>query len=191
VVPSAPAPPSNSRKVWRFLGVSALARELSSWPGRSVFGCTATIRSSQHGALAVPHSSTPRPRLSFPFGVLFAPFPVCSLCLQERLSLDDSVCAFSVLDRYLARNRPVCWNIGIDRDEDSELIVLQYYAGTRSLYIQEGRQDKGRKTAPPEPVPSDSVMSRRLLISGRLLISHVRTPPHLRTPPYSDNWIHS
>ena len=28
-------------------------------------------------------------------------------------------------------------------------IILQYYAGTRSLYIQEGRQDKGRKTAPP------------------------------------------
>jgi len=28
-------------------------------------------------------------------------------------------------------------------------IVFQYYAGTRSLYIQEGRQDKGRKTAPP------------------------------------------
>ena len=28
-------------------------------------------------------------------------------------------------------------------------IVLQYYAGTRSLYIQEGRQDKGRKTVPP------------------------------------------
>ena len=59
-------------------------------------------------------------------------------------------------------------------------IVLQYYAGTRSLYIQEGRQDKGRKTAPPEPVLGDSVMSGRLLISGchlwslmsgRLLIS--------------------
>jgi len=50
-------------------------------------------------------------------------------------------------------------------------IVLQYYAGTRSLYIQEGRQDKGRKTAPPrEPVIRDSVMSGRLLISGRHLI---------------------
>jgi len=49
-------------------------------------------------------------------------------------------------------------------------IVLQYYAGTRSLYIQEGRQDKGRKTAPPEPVLGDSVMSGRLLISGRHLI---------------------
>ena len=49
-------------------------------------------------------------------------------------------------------------------------IVLQYYAGTRSLYIQEGRQDKGRKTA-----PRDSARG----------LSHVRTPPpvrHLRTP---------
>jgi len=42
-------------------------------------------------------------------------------------------------------------------------IVLQYYADTRSLYIQEGRQGKGRKTAPPEPVLGDSVMSGRLL----------------------------
>jgi len=49
-------------------------------------------------------------------------------------------------------------------------ILLQYYAGTRSPYIQEGRQDKGRKTAPPEPVLGDSVMSGRLLISGRHLI---------------------
>jgi len=50
-------------------------------------------------------------------------------------------------------------------------IVYQYYAGTRSLYIQEGRQDKGRKTAPR---------------AGARGLSHVRTPPHLRTPPYSD-----
>jgi len=50
-------------------------------------------------------------------------------------------------------------------------IVLQYYAGTRSLYIQEGRQDKGRKTAPRD---------------GARGLSHVRTPPpvrHVRTPP--------
>jgi len=79
-----------------------------------------------------------------------------------------------------------CWNIWIDKREDCELFVLQYYAVTRSLYIQEGPQDKGRKTARPEPVLGDSVMSGCLLISGRLLISHVRTPPHLRTPPYSD-----
>jgi len=49
-------------------------------------------------------------------------------------------------------------------------IVLHYYAGTRSLYIQEGRQDKGRKTAPRD---------------GARGLSHVRTPPpvrHLRTP---------
>jgi len=38
-----------------------------------------------------------------------------------------------------------CWNIWIDKVK----IVLQYYVGTRSLYIQEGRQDKGRKTVPP------------------------------------------
>ena len=57
-------------------------------------------------------------------------------------------------------------------------IVYQYYAGTRSIYIQEGRQDKGRKTAPR---------------AGARGLSHVRTPPHLwtpphlRTPPYSDS----
>jgi len=56
-------------------------------------------------------------------------------------------------------------------------IVYQYYAGTRSVYIQEGRQDKGRKTAPR---------------AGARGLSHVRTPAHLwtpshfRTPPYSD-----
>ena len=49
-------------------------------------------------------------------------------------------------------------------------IVLQYYVGTRSLYIQEGRQDEGRKTAPPELVLRDSVMFGRLLISGGNLI---------------------
>jgi len=50
-------------------------------------------------------------------------------------------------------------------------IVLQHYAGARSLYIQEGRQDKGRKTAPR---------------AGTRGLSHVRTPPpvhHVRTPP--------
>ena len=56
-------------------------------------------------------------------------------------------------------------------------IVYQYYVGTRSLYIEEGTQDNGRKTA---------------LRAGARGISHVRTPPHLwmpphlRTPPYSD-----
>jgi len=54
-------------------------------------------------------------------------------------------------------------------------IVYQYYVGTRSLYIEEGTQDNGRKTA---------------LRAGARGISHVRTPPHLwmpphlRTPPY-------
>jgi len=50
-------------------------------------------------------------------------------------------------------------------------IVLQHYAGARSLYIKEGRQDKGRKTAPR---------------AGARELSHVRTPPpvcHVRTPP--------
>jgi len=47
---------------------------------------------------------------------------------------------------------------------------LQHYAGARSLYIQEGRQDKGRKTA-PRAGARDSVMSGRLLISGRHLWS--------------------
>jgi len=59
-----------------------------------------------------------------------------------------------------------CWNMWIDKRED----VLQYYAGTRSLYIKEGRQGKGRKTAPRD---------------GARGLSHVRTPPpvrHLRTP---------
>jgi len=37
---------------------------------------------------------------------------------------------------------------GSIKGEDCELIVLQYYTGARSLYIQEGRRDKGRKTAP-------------------------------------------
>jgi len=59
---------------------------------------------------------------------------------------------------------------GSIKGEDCELIVLQYYAGTRSLYIQEGRQDKGRKTAPPR--------------AGARGLSHVRTPLHLRTPPH-------
>jgi len=65
-----------------------------------------------------------------------------------------------------------CWNIWIDKREDCELIVLHHYMGARSLYIQEGRRDKGRKTAPPEPVLGDSVMSGRHLrsvISGRHL----------------------
>jgi len=38
---------------------------------------------------------------------------------------------------------------GSIKGEDCELIVLQHYTGARSLYIQEGRRDKGRKTAPP------------------------------------------
>ena len=85
VAPSAPVSPSDSRKAWRFLGVSALARELSSWPGRNALGCAATIRRSRHGALAVPHSSTPRPRLSFPFGVLSGmQFFVCSSAFPQR-----------------------------------------------------------------------------------------------------------
>ena len=37
---------------------------------------------------------------------------------------------------------------GSIKGEDCELIVLQHYTGARSLYIQEGRRDKGRKTAP-------------------------------------------
>ena len=49
-------------------------------------------------------------------------------------------------------------------------IELQHYAGATSLYIQEGRQDKGRKTA-PRAGARDSVMSGRLLISGRHLWS--------------------
>jgi hypothetical protein len=108
VASSAPSPPSDSRKAWGVCGVSALARELSSWPGRNVIGCAATIRGSRHGALAVPHASTPRPRLPFFFGC-----PDCSqpgmqfLCLSERLSLDDSVCAFLALNQYLARDHPV------------------------------------------------------------------------------------
>jgi len=47
-------------------------------------------------------------------------------------------------------------------------IVLQHYADARSLYRQEGRQDKGRKTA-PRAGARDSVMSGCLLISGRHL----------------------
>ena len=38
---------------------------------------------------------------------------------------------------------------GSIKGEDCELIVLQHYTGARSLYIQEGRRDKGRKTTPP------------------------------------------
>ena len=67
-----------------------------------------------------------------------------------------------------------CWNIWIDKREDCELIVLQCYAGTRSLYIQEGRQDKRTEDCPPR--------------AGARGLSHVRTPPHLRTPPYSDKY---
>ena len=50
-------------------------------------------------------------------------------------------------------------------------IILQHYAGARSLYIQEGRQGKGRGTAPR---------------AGARGLSHVPTPPpvrHVRTPP--------
>jgi len=52
----------------------------------------------------------------------------------------------------------------------------------RSLYIQEGRQNKGQKTAPPERVLGDSVMSGRhprSVISGRPLFCHedIRLPP--------------
>jgi len=53
-----------------------------------------------------------------------------------------------------------CWVssplVGICRS----IIVLQHYAGASSLYIQEGRQDKGPKTAP------------RAVARG---LSHVRT----------------
>jgi len=38
---------------------------------------------------------------------------------------------------------------GSIKGEDCELIVLQHYTGARSLYIQVGRRDIGRKTAPP------------------------------------------
>jgi len=38
---------------------------------------------------------------------------------------------------------------GSIKGEDCELIVLQHYTGARSLYIQEGHRDKGRKTTPP------------------------------------------
>jgi len=65
-------------------------------------------------------------------------------------------------------------------------IVLQYYAGTRSLYIQEGRQDKGRKTAPRAGARGLSHVRTPPHLRPPPLVSHVRTPPHLRTPPYSD-----
>jgi len=59
------------------------------------------------------------------------------------------------LRRAIRKAKKECWNkflqeanVGIYGSINVK-IVLQYYAGTRSLYIQEGRQDKGRKTVPP------------------------------------------
>ena len=52
-----------------------------------------------------------------------------------------------------------CWNI---YGSINVKIVLQYYTGTRSLYIQAGLPDKGRKTAPHR--------------AGARGLSHVRTP---------------
>jgi len=76
-------------------------------------------------------------------------------------------------------------------------IVLQYYAGTRSLYIQEGRQDKGRKSAPrdgaqglsyvrtPPPVRHVRMPSPVCHLQTPTLVRHLWTPTlvcHLRTP---------
>jgi len=82
-----------------------------------------------------------------------------------------------------------CWNM---YGSINVKIVLQYYyAGTRSLYIQEGRQNKGRKPAPPPRAGARGLCHARTLPHLRTppLVSHVRTPPHLRTPPYSDSIV--
>jgi len=56
---------------------------------------------------------------------------------------------------------------GSIKGEDCELIVLQHYTGARSLYIQEGRQDKGRKTAPPRQCRTIVVrLEKKVAIDG-------------------------
>ena len=68
-------------------------------------------------------------------------------------------------------------------------IVLQHYAGARSLHIQEGRQDNGRKTAPPSRRSGTQLFRTPPHLWTPPLVSHVRTPAHLRTPPYSDTHV--
>jgi len=64
--------------------------------------------------------------------------------------------------------------------------VLQYYVGAISLYIQEGRQDKGWKTAPPSQWSGLSHVQTPPHHRTPPLVSHVWMPPYLQMPPYSD-----